>query len=36
VADAARDEGRRATQAFFDENGKAVGKLATFDLETML
>lgn len=36
VADAARDEGRRATQAFLDENGKAVGKLATFDLETML
>lgn len=31
-----RDEGRRATQAFLDENGSAVGKRASFDLETML
>ncbi len=31
-----RDEGRRATQAFLDENGDAVGKRATFDLSTML
>jgi NTE family protein len=31
-----RDEGRRATQVFLDENGGMVGKRATFDLATML